>query len=242
MKFDLSWFRTFHYEDVENTVSHQMERWVVCNDDGEKFKLDDIPKYGGIDPGGFAETKGLKRGSRLGMLIMGKPEASIKKFGFWSWAGSLKEPSRFMIRLFEAHQKWRPIKWYIETIGSQKYMYRDIKEDSKKGVKDEDGKEWYAPGMILGEFDVSPREGDKDLDIIELIKPAENGEFYLHENLCKQLLAEIRNYPKGMTKDLLDLMAKLYKHRLRIHRPADWKEQLMMRTRETTSRRGEMGY
>jgi len=239
-KFDVSWLRPFVYEDRENDQTGEKEKWVVCEDDGKEFLYADIPKYGGVDPGGFSDTKSA-RTSRLGMLIAGKPPDSLKKFAFWAWAGRLKEPSRFVADLFQTHEKYMPMKWYVETEGQQPYIYRHIRECRTKGVEWE-GKKYYARGMIVDHFPYDRQADAKDMAITDLIPSVENGEWYVHKNLCQALIAEMQNYPHGMTKDLLDLMGKLYKLRLQSHRPKNWQELMLQKSKETASRRGEMGY
>ena len=67
-----------------------------------------------------------------------------------------------------------------------------------------------APGMRLAELPVATNKDSKDEDIMALIRPAANGEIYLHESF-KELIAEWRNFPGGMTKDLVDMLGKLNK-------------------------------
>ena len=102
--------------------------------------------------------------------------------------------------LFHAHNKWKPRVWQIETIGSQRYIYYDILEAKKK----------ECPTLRVMPMKVTPLKGDKDNDITALINPIANGEIYLHENM-KELIGEIKNFPHGLTKDLLDMLGKLNK-------------------------------
>ena len=108
-KIDGSWFRYFHFED-RNGI-----KFVVCDDpvtDENKriihpeFRLSSIRLFAIIDPGGFAETKMIKRGSNNAIVIAGQAPDSIKKFVVWAWAGKEKDPDKLMDIIFNAHKEW----------------------------------------------------------------------------------------------------------------------------------------
>jgi len=192
-KFDYQWLHFYRFEECEDGM------YLTCRDDGEKFKLSEMNLYGMIDPGGFAEVKTTK-GSRLAMLLGGQPRGTIKKFVIWQWAGKFKTPSEMMRILFHAQKEYKPRLWQIETIGSQRYIYYDILEAKKK----------ECPSLRIQPMKVSPQKDDKTNDITALINPIANGEIYLHENM-KELIGEIKNFPHGLTRDLLDMLGKLNK-------------------------------
>ncbi len=205
-KFDKDWIRYYRFEEREDG------KYVVClmpdgsvekgrDGNDEAFRVKDIPIAGMIDPGGFAETKMIKRGSRNAIVIGGQPRDSLKKFVLYTWAGRLKEPSLFIDEVFKAHEAWKPGSWRIETIGAQMYIYKDIREASKvRGI---------AIPMIP--MPQENKKNEKDDDIQALINPMHNGEIYLHESM-KELRAEICAYPNGLTVDLLDMCSKLFKY------------------------------
>ena len=199
-KFDYNWIRWFKFDDRKTTDNHD-EKWIVCEDDKEEFRINDIQLFGLIDPGGFSETKLIKRGSRNALLIGGQPPTSIKKFVTWCWAGRFKDPAGFMNILFTANEQWRPRRWDIESrTGAQGYIYKDIKQEARTRKK----------GLIVVEMEPDRTKDSKDHDIQGLISPLSNGEIYIHRSM-KDLISEIKSYPSGLTRDLIDLLGKLYK-------------------------------
>ena len=193
-KFEQSWIHWYRLEDRADG------KYVVCKDDKEEFRIGQILLYGGIDPGGFSEKKVIKKGSRNAMLIGGQPRNSVKKFVFHAWAERFKEPSYFMDALFDAHKKWEPRLWEIDSTTAQ-YIYRDILEERRKrGI-----------ALKIGEFPQDKTKDSKDTDIQALIDPMFNGEIYLHDSM-KLLIGEIKTYPNGLTVDLLDMLAKINRY------------------------------
>jgi len=194
-KFDREWLRYYHFE--ENEEGKQV---IVCDDDKEEFPVNSILWYGMIDPGGFAETRLLKRGSRNAILVAGQPKNSIKKFVRYTWAGRLKSPGEFIEEVFKAHKECNVVHWKIETIAAQEYIRKDILEAAReKGV--------HIP---ISPMEANVTKDAKDIDIQALINPMFNGEIYVHRSM-KELIAEIANYPNSLTVDLLDMLAKYYK-------------------------------
>jgi len=192
-KFQVSWLKRFRLEQREKGL------YIVCNDDGEAFRLAEVPLIGMIDPGGFAETKMIKKGSRNAMLIGGQPRESIKKFVVWTHTDRFQSPNKFMDALFGAHEKYFPRIWRIDNAGQQEYIFRDILQERKvRGV-----------ALPISPLDVDVRAESKDLDIQALINPAFNGELYVMDNMF-DLIEEVGAYPHGLTKDLIDLLGKLY--------------------------------
>jgi len=198
-KFDRAWLRYFHFETIED------KQWVVCEKDdgkdGEKFMLESIPLRGIVDPGGFADTKLMKKGSRNTILIAGQPRNSIKKFVVYTSAEKMKKPSEFMEKLFDAHKTFAPKAWEVEVYGPQKYIFYDILEERKK----------RAVHLPVYPLPMDTSRGVKDGDIQTLLSPFSNGEVYLHRSM-KFLIGELMAYPGGLTVDLIDCLGKLCRY------------------------------
>jgi hypothetical protein len=195
-KFDGAWLRFYKFETIGDDL------FVVCEDDGQRFRVADFPLWGMIDPGGFAEMKLMKKGSRNAILIGGQPRDSVKKFVIETWAGRLKEPSKFLDKLFEMNDGRFVRGWMVETVGAQKYIFRDIQQEKKIRGKN----------LTILEMPSDVSKGAKDSDILGLLQPMQNGEIYVHRSM-KELIAEIREYPSGLTVDLVDMLAKWQKFR-----------------------------
>lgn len=203
-KFDGAWLRYYRFDEAAG------ERVIICEDDGETFNLDTFPLWGMIDPGGFAEMKLLKKGSRNALVIGGQPRESHKKFVIDTWAGRLKEPSKFMDQLFSMNERWGVRAWMVETVGSQKYIFRDIQQEKRDRQK----------GLTILEMPSDTSAKAKDNDILSLMQPMQNGELYIHRSM-KELIGEISQYPGGMTVDLLDMCGKLMRYRWKKTKPQD---------------------
>jgi hypothetical protein len=203
-KFDKSWLRYFHWEESDRGKVIVAEK--EDGSDGEKFVLADVPLYGCIDPGGFAEIKAIKKGSRNVILIGGQPRTSIKKFIVFTYARKMKHPSEFLNELFEKNDEFKPRAWSIDTIGPGQFMYATILEERSKRHKT----------MPIFPFPVVVTKNIKDDDIQSLIPPGSNGEIYIHSSM-KEFISEWGDYPNGMTKDLLDMAGKLCKARWSRH-------------------------
>jgi hypothetical protein len=200
-KFDGAWLRFYKFDGEGDNLE------VVCEDDGQRFSVAEFPLWGMIDPGGFAEMQLMKKGSRNAILVGGQPRESVKKFVIETWAGRIKEPSKFLDKLFDINERRGVRGWMVETVGSQKYIFRDIQQERKARGKN----------LIIMEMPPDVRKGAKDSDILGLLQPMQNGEIYVHRSM-KELIAEIREYPAGLTVDLVDMLAKWVK--LRTHRNA----------------------
>ena len=224
-KFDIAWIKEYRWGDKTINEWDETERIITCLDDGEEFIYRTIPKWGYIDPGGYAETRMVKRGSKLAIVIGGQPQSSVKKFMFYTWAGLLRDPGVFMDTLFAAHLEYRPMYWKIENIGSQDYIYKDIKAEAKIRK---------IPLRIMT-MPVSPKKDDKNIDIAGLINPMANGEYYLHNSMT-EAKAQIQNFPAGLANDILDMMAKMHKYQFK-RTPADEiRDMMKMRKREFMQR------
>jgi hypothetical protein len=204
-KFDGAWLRFYKFETIGDDL------FVVCEDDGQRFRVADFPLWGMIDPGGFAEMKLMKKGSRNAILIGGQPRDSVKKFVIETWAGRLKEPSKFLDKLFEMNDRRFVRGWMVETVGAQKYIFRDIQQEKKIRGKN----------LTILEMPSDVSKGAKDSDILGLLQPMQNGEIYVHRSM-KELIAEIREYPSGLTVDLVDMLAKWIRHRTKRTRPGEF--------------------
>lgn len=198
-KFDKNWLRYFHFEEING------DQWVVCENrdgtDGEKFRVNALRLRGMIDPGGFSETKQTKGSSRCAIMIGGQPAGSNKKFIIYTHADKVREPSKFMDKLFAAHQAFNVIAWEVEVYAQQRFFLNSILEERKKR------------GIHLPIFDLpcDMSKGVKDQEIAGLILPFENGEIFIHQSM-KEFIGEYVSYPGGMTKDLLDCAGKLNRY------------------------------
>ncbi len=199
-KFEKTWLRFYRWDKRDAGL------WLVCLDkdgkDAEVFKVSDIPLYGYIDPGGFRAEKGLKKGSRNAILVGGQPRGSVKKFVVHAESFVFDTPKDFLDRIFDAHKKWKPRAWQIDTAGQQRYIYNDVLEERKR----------RKVRLPISPIEEDKSRDSKDKDIEALLYPVSNGELYIHESF-KHLVAEVVSWPHGMTKDLLDMLAKLYKVR-----------------------------
>ncbi len=191
-KFDYDWIRW--YTIVDRGTDDKPEEIVVC-DDGVEFPLSHITKYGLIDPGGFADTKLMKGSSRNALVVAGQPEGSSRKIVFAAKAGRFKEPKDFMNDLFALHDRWKVRLWKIEVIAAQKYIYKDIVEEKRKR------------GATISIVPLAPDVGKdaKDARIIGLIDPISRGEYFMRRDM-KDMIGELKSYPSGLTKDLIDML------------------------------------
>ena len=202
-KFDVRWLKYFYIEEIDGI------KWAVCKDDGEKFRVKDISLYGMIDPGGFSEMKLMKRGSRNAILIGGQPRETKKKFIFYTWAGKFKTPGDFIYEVFKAEDLWRPKHWRIDPHGQQGYILGDIRQASRDGYLLHGNKQEPHP-ISISKMPYDVKESVKDDDIIALADPMSQGFIYVIEGM-KDLIGEVEDYPNGLTKDLVDMLAKLHK-------------------------------
>ena len=204
-KINEEWFQGFHFED-RNGI-----KFVVCDsyitDENKRkiypeFRLSSIRLFAMIDPGGFAETKMIKRGSNNAIVIAGQAPDSIKKFVAWAWAGKEKDPDKFMDIIFNAHKEWNPVLWRIETFGGQDYIMRHIMLERKK----------RGSTLRIAPLPKDVTKDIKDNEIQALIPPIANGEYIFHKPTQGMLLSELKNYPGGLTNDLADCLGKLNKY------------------------------
>jgi len=193
-KLDYDWIRWYKWKEIDK------ELYVHCKDDGEEFRLADIYLIGMIDPGGFREMKVVKRSSRNAILIGGQPHNSMKKFVTYTWCGPLRTTGEFLDEVYRAYHEQYPRAFNMDTVMAH-YIFQHVIDT----IPDR------APGMRLAELPVATTKDSKDEDIMALIRPAANGEIYLHESF-KELIGEWRNFPGGMTKDLLDMLGKLNRY------------------------------
>ena len=203
-KFDIQWLK-YYYIDVIDGY-----KWAVCKDDGEKFRLKDIPMYGMIDPGGFSELKSIKRGSRNALLIGGQPKETKKKFIFYTWAGKLKEPSDFISEVFKADKMWQPMlrTWRIDPHGQQPYIYKDIRQATRQGYILDGKRQDAYPDLSISKMEHDVTLDIKDKDIQACMFPMSQGLIYIHESMTA-LKTEVKQYPGGLTRDLVDMLGKI---------------------------------
>ena len=196
--FDVRWLKYYTIEEKGE------QKYLVCKDDKEEFRLGSFPLLGFIDPGGFSDKKLSKRSSRFALLVGGQPPGSKKKFVTYAKAFKFKEPKAAMDELFKAHLYFEPIRpslWKQERYGQQDYIFKDIKSAARnRGV-----------ALRLMELEADERKNSKAINIDALRDPMFNGEIYVHESM-KDLISEVSVYPNGMTRDLMDLMGQILKH------------------------------
>lgn len=190
--FNADWLKYFHYEEDEGI------RYLVCEDDKERFKVDSIRWFAMLDPGGFSKKLLTKRGSRTAILIGGQPDNSKKKFIKYAKAFRFKETDLFMDEVFKAETTMKPALWEQDAFAQQPYILSDIQSESKKrGI----------PLRIMA-MPADERKDAKNLNIDALKNPMFCGEFYIMKDMT-DLVGEIRSFPGGLTRDLLDMMGKL---------------------------------
>lgn len=218
-KFDYAWIRWYHFEDRPALSDpSRTEKWIVC-DDGKEFRVNDIPLYGMIDPGGLAEKWTSKGASRNAMLVGGQPSDSYRKFVVATWAKRIKQPSDFKDELWRLDAIWHP-RWKVEIFGQQAYIYRDILEEKKK----------RGSGIRVSSLEADNQKNAKEARIDALKEPMANGEIYLHKSM-KDLIGEIQTYPGGLTKDLVDMLGAINKHHWTRQKPGDLLKQNAFRPR-----------
>ena len=206
-KFDVQWLKYYYITVIDGY------KFAVCKDDGETFRLKDIPMYGMIDPGGFSELKSIKRGSRNALLIGGQPKETKKKFIFYTWVGKLKEPSDFIYQVFKADKMWQPIirTWRIDPHGQQPYIYKDIKQATRQGYILNGERQDAYPDLSISKMEHDVTQDIKDKDIQACMYPMSQGFIYIHESMT-ELKTEVKQYPGGLTRDLLDMLGKLNRY------------------------------
>ena len=202
-KFDGAWLRYYKFEDRKNSQG-DFEKWVVCEEDGKAWQVGEMTLYGMIDPGGFAEMKLLKKGSRNAIVVGGQPKDANRKFIIYTWCGRLKEPDDFLKEVFFANELWNVRLWMVEVFGAQKYIYRDILQYRKQHNKN----------LSIQEMPKDVSKDVKDSDILGLMAPMQNGEIYVHRSM-RELIGEIRTFPSCLTRDLIDMTGKLMKYRFK---------------------------
>jgi hypothetical protein len=195
--FDPAWLKTFHFADKDGA------RHIVCDDDGESFRVGSFPLYGFIDPGGFSLKKQTKNPSRFAILIGGQPHGSKKKFIVYTKAFRFQDPDKAMDEVFKANDILKPVYpqvWRQEVYGQQRYILMDIKKEALKR---------HVPLRIV-ELPADENKDSKALTIDALRAPMFNGEVYVLESM-KDFKAEIANYGSPMPVDLMDLAGQINK-------------------------------
>jgi len=189
-----SWLKYYRLDRDERG-----KRELVCEreggGDGEIVPLADVPLYGLVDPGGFSDKKMSKR-SRLVVLIAGQEKSGTKKFVLYNWADRFKEPQKFLDVVFDAHNEFKPRFWRIDTTGGASYILKHMQEEAKRrGIRD----------FHVSALPIDPTKDSKDEGILSLAEPMTNGEVFVRRDM-KSLIAEVKSYPGGLTKDIVDMM------------------------------------
>ena len=110
-------------------------------------------------------------------------------------------------------------------------IYKDILEARERRGK-------HLP---ITQLPYSNKKDEKDDDIQACMDPMANGEIYLHRSM-KPLLTEIKDYPQGLTKDLLDMLGKINKHYWTRKKKEDYRESQQERRYDLIRQRGIAGY
>lgn len=195
--FDVAWLKYYRIEERDGS------KYIVCEDDKEEFRVGSFPLSGFIDPGGFSEKRLTKTGSRFGVMHGGQPTGTHKKFVTYAKAFRFKDPDKTKDEVFLAHNYFKPVTpvvWRQECAAQQRYILNDIRQEAKKRM---------IPMRVV-ELPLDETKDAKDARIDALKQPMFNGEIYIHRNF-KDLISEIKVYPNGMTKDLLDLLGQMNK-------------------------------
>ena len=195
--FDTDWLRFYHIVEKDG------HKYIVCDDDGEEFRIGGFPTYGFIDPGGFSDKRLTKTGSRFAVMVGGQPHGTRKKFVTYAKAFRFKDPDRAIDEVFAAHNFFKPVVptvWRQEIYGQQNYILKDIRQRAQKqGIP-----------MRIVELEADENKDSKALNIDAVKQPMFNGEIYVHRAM-KDLISEVAVYPNGMTQDLLDLLGQINK-------------------------------
>lgn len=195
-KIEKGWIHFYRIEDrIEGGIN---KRYLICDKCNIEVALSDLPLYGMADVAGFGEIKSMKGAARNALLIGGQPIDKIQKFVVYAWAQRLKKPSAFREKLYEAQKEYKPRAWRIDDKGVGSTMFGDILEERLK----------KCPTMKISPLPHDAGKDQKDSDIQALINPIAQGEIHLHETMT-DLKAELLQYPRGLTKDLIDMLAKL---------------------------------
>ncbi len=196
-KFNIKDIRYYHTEEKDDGT------YLVTDDEHPKtFKESLIPWYGIIDPGGFSETKLIKKGSNNAILIGGQPTDSIIKFVRYTFAGKMQSTKKFRDMVFELHAKYALRQWRIETFAQQGYIHKNLREDALERSKSLP----ISPAPKNAE-DVSDKAKHRRMQAVMPVM--ERGEIYLHVKMRK-LIAEITSYPNIIGGcDLLDCLGWL---------------------------------
>lgn len=195
-KIEREWIHFYRIEDRKEGGIEK--RYLICDKCKIEVLLAEIPLYGMADVAGFGETKSVKGAARNALLVGGQPIDMIQKFVVFAWAMRLKKPSVFREKLYETHKKYMPRAWRIDDKGVGSTMFGDILEERQK----------KCPNMNISPLPHDTKKDVKDADIQALINPIANGEIHLHQTMA-DLISEMIQYPRGLTMDLVDMLAKL---------------------------------
>lgn len=195
--FDVEWLKYYRFEKRDD------QTYIICEDDGEDFRVGSFPLYGFVDPGGFSDRRLTKTGSRFAVMVGGQPMGTHKKFITYAHAFKFKEPDKALDEVFKAHSSLAPVTpsvWRQEIFGQQRYILNDIRREAQRR---------RVPLRIV-ELESDESKDAKKGTIDALKAPMFNGEIYVHRSM-RDFISEIRVYPNGLTQDLLDLAGQLFK-------------------------------
>jgi len=176
------------------------QKTVFMDDDsGKSWPLSRIVPYGFIDPGGFGDS--AIKGGRCAAIIVGRAPEGRRTLLLWTWTKRIMRPSDLMKAIYEAHEKFKPRSWRVETVAAQKYIYRDLLEENQR-------QSW---GMHISEYELRDTGKDaKNKRIIAMKGPAENGEIYVQRGMNDFMYEWTSHGGGGITMDLLDCLSLYY--------------------------------
>ena len=154
-------------------------------------------RYGFIDPGGFSENP--MKGGRCAGMVIGRAPKGRRTLILWTWTKRVLRPSDLMKAVKEAQEKYRVRVWRVEATGQQRYIVRDLQDESLR----------TSAGLHILEYEIRDTSDNAKLNrIVSLKGPAENGELYIRKEMA-EFIHEFTSHPVGITCDLLDV-ASMY--------------------------------
>jgi len=164
-----------------------------------KIELKHLDRYMFVDPAGRprGNTGGLRRQrARQAIVVIGVDWLN-RVFVLDSWAGRLPA-SQFVSKIVEVYTRWTPRSCGIEENAMQELFADLVKDEARRQL-----------GHVNMRGITQPTNLDKDWRIRNHLEPVINqGRLFLVSgNAQVDLETEIRTFPTGRTKDLVDALA-----------------------------------
>lgn len=142
------------------------------------------------------QVKKTGRTSRTAIVVVSQDPCG-RCFVLYTWAGRVK-PTEIVDQVIEAHIRYRPKMFGIESNGQQNLFAQLLTElIHRKGIRD------FAPVYVRPPMDKTKTERIKNA-----IQPyTRSGRLLLQEHLHSELKREIDTFPTGQTNDLIDALA-----------------------------------